>query len=267
MSNTWFQFKQFTIQQDRCAMKVTTDACLFGAWVAGRVRLALRSFCEGGSQESGSLPAGRQVGSQISGTGSVLDVGTGTGLLSLMIAQQCNADITTVEIDAESFEQASENITASPWAGRIKNFHADSRRFEFSNTYDVIISNPPFYENELKGGNIKKNLAHHSEGLLLPELLTIIKKNLKSDGTFYLLLPFKRNEEIRKLLIEHEFFILQMVFVRQSVNHNFFRIMLAGKLKTDEVVETKIDEISIKNEQDQYTAIFADLLKDYYLHL
>jgi len=255
MANSHFQFKQFTIHQDRCAMKVTTDACLFGAWVAGRVR----------SLESG-------VPSRESLTGRILDVGAGTGLLSLMIAQQCNAEITTAEIDRESFEQASDNIAASPWSKRIKVIHADARApiaigVEFPNKYDIIISNPPFYENELKGGNIKKNLAHHDEGLLLTELLTIIKKNLNPDGTFFLLMPFKRNEEIRKLLTENEFFNQQMVFIRQSVNHDYFRIMISGKIKIDEAVETKIDEISIKDEEEQYTQAFKNLLKDYYLHL
>ena len=236
-------------------MKVTTDGCLFGAWVAERVR----------RRESG-------VGSPESGAGSILDIGSGTGLLSLMIAQQCNAEISTVEIDKESFEQASENVAASPWADRIKVFHADARDpiaigFEFSNKYDVIISNPPFYENELNGENLKKNLAHHNQGLLLWQLLTIIKKNLKPDGTFFLLLPHKRNVEIRKLLTESELAIRQLIIVRQSTKHNFLRVMLAGKIRTEKNTETLIDEIFIKNEHDQYTPEFVNLLKDYYLYL
>ncbi len=248
MSNSHFQFKQFKIQQDRCAMKVTTDGCLFGAWAGGRVR----------SRESLAR--------------TVLDIGTGTGLLPLMIAQQCNTNITAVEIDKDAFQQALENVSASPWAGRIKIFHADARApiaigVEFPQQYDIIISNPPFYENELKGGNMKKNLAHHNEGLLLPELLTSIKKNLKHDGAFFLLLPFKRNEEIRKLLTETELAIRQLIFVRQSIKHDFFRVMLEGKLYTDEKTEIMIDEISIKDEQDRYSPEFINLLKDYYLHL
>jgi tRNA1Val (adenine37-N6)-methyltransferase len=231
-------------------MKVTTDACLFGAWAAERVM----------SRES-------LVGSPVSLARSVLDIGAGTGLLSLMIAQKNEFSIDAIEMDQDAFDQASENVKASPWPGRIKIFHADAREFEFPDQYDSIISNPPFYENELKGDNIKKNFARHNEGLLLTELLTIIKKNLKPDGIFFLLLPFKRNEEIRKLIIEHEFLIQQTIFIRQSVNHDYFRIMLAGKLKTGEGVETKIDEIIIKDEQNQYTLNFADLLKNYYLHL
>ena len=236
-------------------MKVTTDGCLFGAWASERV----------GSSESGVRSPEYLVR-------RILDIGTGTGLLALMLAQKNEFVIDAIETDKDAFEQASENIIASPWADRIKVFHADARApiaigIEFPKQYDVIICNPPFYENELKGDDSKKNMAHHNEGLLLPELLTIIKKNLKPDGAFFLLLPYKRNEEIRKMLTESDLAIQQLTFVRQSTKHNFFRIILAGKLKTCEAVETKIDEISIKDEQDQYTQAFKNFLNDYYLHL
>jgi len=255
MSNSYFQFKQFKIQQDRCAMKVTTDGCLFGAWVAERV----------GSRES-------LVVSRVPAERTILDIGTGTGLLSLMIAQKNELAIDAIEMDQDAFEQASENIAASPWASRIKIFHADAREFEFPKQYDIIISNPPFYEKELKGDDTKRNIAHHDEGLLLPELLSIIKNNLKPGGKFFLLLPYKRNEEIRNLLTESELAIRQLIFVRQSTKHDFFRIMLEGKSYTEENAEILIDEISIKNvspagTEDRYTPVFANLLKNYYLHL
>jgi len=245
MANSYFQFKQFTIHQDKSAMKVTTDSCLFGAWC----RLKLR------------------VGSQESGDRKVLDIGTGTGLLALMLSQATESAIDAVEIDKDAFQQATENIAASPWAARIKAIHGDVRELLFQTQYDIIISNPPFYEKELKGDDARKNIAHHNDGLLLPELLDIIKKNLKPGGAFYLLLPYKRNEEVKKLLTENDLAIHQLVFVKQSVNHYYFRIMLEGKLKATKQVETKIDEISIKDNAGQYTPAFISLLKDYYLHL
>ncbi len=242
MANTWFQFKQFTIQQDKCAMKVTTDGCLFG------------SFIPTHSNEKENL--------------KVLDIGTGTGLLSLMIAQKKQqALIDAIEIDKDAFEQAAANITTSPWSDRIKVIHADVREFESETQYDAIISNPPFYEKELKAGDEKKNIAHHNEGLLFSELLSVIKKMLSRDGTFYLLLPYKRHEEVKALLTENDLAIQQMTFVRQSVAHDYFRIMLAGKFKNTTSAETMIDEISIKEDSDQYTPAFVSLLKDYYLHL
>lgn len=225
-------------------MKVTTDACLFGAWMAEKMK------------------------SMKSAIGTVLDIGAGTGLLSLMVAQTiAETTIDTVEIDQASYEQASENITASPWGDRINIHYTDVKDFKSAGRYNIIISNPPFYEKELKGDNPRKNIAHHDEGLLLHELLGIIKKHLESNGIFYLLLPYKRNEELQNLIKQHELALQQIVFVRRSIGHDYLRIMLEGKLKTDEVVETIIEEISITDEKQQYTSQFRDLLKEYYLYL
>ena len=260
MANSWFQFKQFTIHQDKCAMKVTTDACLFGGWVAREV----------GSRESG-------VGSQESGvdsrnpvaTGSVkvLEIGAGTGLLSLMIAQKVGADIEAIEIDREAFEQAKENTAASPWAEHIVLLHGDARKFEARHLYDMIISNPPFYENEWRSDSPKKNIALHSDDLSLNEVFTIIKKNLRPGGVFFLLLPFKRQEKIKELMTEHKLGIEKIIFVRQSVKHDYFRMMIKGVSVPAEVMETIIDEMAIKDENNEYTQEFIQLLKDYYLYL
>lgn len=242
MANTYFQFKQFTVQQDKCAMKVTTDSCLFGSL-------------------SPTLSEGE-------GVLNVLDIGTGTGLLSLMFAQKKqNALIDAIEIDKDAFEQAKENIAASPWADRINIIHADARNYSFPQKYDAIISNPPFYENELKADDKKKNVAHHGDDLTLNELFSIIKNNLSPTGFFYLLLPYKRNEEVKNLLLENDLAVSNLVFVRQSVAHDYFRIILAGKINSGGSNETRIDEIAIWNDKQQYTDAFKNLLKDYYLYL
>lgn len=244
MPNSYFQFKQFTIQQDRCAMKVTTDACLFGAWVANEVK-------------------NKKVKVK-----NCLDIGAGTGLLSLMFAQKKeDAFIDAIEIDKETCNQAKENIDASPWKDRIIITNSDVKTFSFQKKYDLIISNPPFYENELKSEDGKRNTALHSNELRLAVLLNTIKESLSSTGFFYLLLPYKRNDEIKKMLLEKEMVILKMILVRQSVNHDYFRIMLSGKLKSTELTETTIDEISLWNDQQKYTKEFIELLKDYYLNL
>ena len=225
-------------------MKVTTDACLFGAWVAGEVK------------------------SQKEKVKNVLDIGTGTGLLSLMFAQKnptCIID--AVEIDDEAYEQGRQNVAASPFGARVNLIHADAKTSSSTKKYDLIISNPPFYEKELKPMNQKKNIAHHDSGLLLEELLYVIKINLAPGGLFYLLLPYKRNDEVKKTLFEKDLSILKLIFVRQSTGHDYFRIMLTGKLKDENEIETIIDEISIWNDQQQYTGEFKELLKDYYLGL
>ena|SRR5688572_5488742 len=243
MPNEYFKFKQFTIHQDRCAMKVTTDACLFGGFAANEIQNQIQ-------------------------VKNILDIGTGTGLLALMLAQK-NPDISidALEIDKEAYEQADQNIAASPWAERIRALHVDVKDFKPRSRYDVIISNPPFYENELKGDDLQKNRAHHSDGLLLKELLSVIKENLDPAGSFYLLLPYKRNNEIKNLLLKNEFAISQMIFVRQSVKHDYFRLILEGRLRSGTPAETMIREISICNKQQKYTDEFIKLLHDYYLHL
>jgi len=225
-------------------MKVTTDACLFGAWVVNKVK------------------------SEKSKIKSVLDIGTGTGLLSLMLAQKnSEIKIDAIEIDKDAAEQANVNVRSSPWKEHINILQADVKEFSFEKEFDLIISNPPFYENEIRSATDSKNVAHHSENLTLKELLVIIKDNLSKTGSFFLLLPYKRNEEIKKLLKDHELSILKILLVRQSVKHNYFRIMLKGKLSDQENIETEFNEMSIWDDSQQYTDEFKQLLKDYYLHL
>ncbi len=244
MSNSYFRFKQFTIHQDKAAMKVTTDSCLFGAWVAKKMA--------------------EHTGTSI----QLLDIGTGTGLLSLMLAQKnTGCTIDAIEIDRNAYEQALENVMNSPWKEKIHVLHADIKLFEPRKKYDIIISNPPFYEKELKAEDENKNIAHHNAGLSFSELFEIIKRQLSPEGYFYLLLPYKRNEEIRKLVFEHRFELSQLVLVRQSVNHGYFRIMLCGRLPSEKKEETVLDEMAIKDNNDNYTPSFTSLLKDYYLYL
>jgi tRNA1Val (adenine37-N6)-methyltransferase len=242
MSNSYFRFKQFIIHQDRCAMKVTTDACLFGAWAASDVR------------------------SQMSDVRRMLDVGTGTGLLSLMLAQKNDANIDAIEIDKDAFEQAKENILASPWKERINIDHVDARNFSALGKYDIIISNPPFYENELKSPDEKRNIAHHG-GLLLKDLLEIISQNLDRAGHFYLLLPPKRVTELDALLPSHGLKLIQSVWVRQSVVHDYFRVFVKGSSAQNNEKQIPEKELSIWNEKKEYTDEFIELLKDYYLYL
>ena len=240
MPNTYFQFKQFTIHHDRCAMKVTTDGCLFGAWCAEQLKNAERKI------------------------ENALDVGTGTGLLSLMVAQKNDFEIDAVEIDAEAAGQAKENIAASPWKEQVFVTNADVLSWNNEKQYDCILSNPPFYQNELRSDMAQKNTAHHDAGLTLDQLFAFIKNSLQPDGIFFLLLPTKREEEVEQLLTNQELFINKKIVVRQTTKHQPFRLMIkGGKTKAATVVE----EMAIKGEDNQYTPGFTELLKDYYLYL
>lgn len=245
MANSYFQFKQFIVHQDRCAMKVTTDACLFGAWAV------------------------KEAGSQRPEAGAVLDIGTGTGLLSLMLAQKTDAHFDAIEIDKDAAGQAAENVAVSPWKERIHIIRGDIKELSATlpGKYDIIISNPPFYENELSSENSRKNIAHHSGGLLLHELLTAIQLLLDSEGVFYILLPYKRMNEASPLFQKHRLAITNMFLVRQSTQHDYFRVFIAGThiIKSKEIPAR--NEIAVWNEKNQYTKEFTGLLKDYYLYL
>jgi tRNA1Val (adenine37-N6)-methyltransferase len=246
MANSWFRFKQFTIHQDRCAMKVTTDACLFGAWAAEQILHA---------DKPTAITAPRKI----------LDIGTGSGLLALMLAQQTSHSIHALEIDQQAFEQARENIHASPWPARIALLHDDVRSFRAELRYDIIISNPPFYEKELKSGDARKNIAHHGENLALDDLFSRIKHLLAVDGEFYLLLPYKRLDELEGLFDKYEFALLKKILVRPITGHSSSRIMLAGQHKINISPQPFFEEISIKNESGEYSPRFIQLLQDYYL--
>jgi tRNA1Val (adenine37-N6)-methyltransferase len=238
MSNNYFKFKQFTVQQDQCAMKVCTDACLFGAWAGNRLQL--------------KRPA------------HILDIGTGTGLLSLMLAQQNMAAIEAVEIDPAAFLQAKENFAASPFTDRLQITNADIAGFTSGKKYDGIISNPPFFEDDLKSPQQNKNAAKHDTTLTLPVLLHRVKHLLTDDGWFAVLLPFHRADFFVTQSLQQNLFCNEKVVVRQTPGHHYFRAML---LFSANKTETANKEISIKDGQGNYTPEFISLLKDYYLYL
>lgn len=221
-------------------MKVTTDSCFFGAWVA------------------------RELQKTKSKIQTVLDIGTGTGLLSLLIAQKNEVEVDALEIDKDAFEQGRENINTSPWKNRVHVFNEDVRCFNPSKKYDCIISNPPFYENELTSAKDKKNIAHHSLQLNLSQVLDFIQSHLSDEGIFFLLLPAKRQAEMERLFPQKNLSVNQVIFLKQSLNHAPFRILIQGNKRATAYTSYML---SIWNEDQQYTPEFIDLLKDYYLYL
>lgn len=247
MPNPYFRFKQFTVYHDRCAMKVTTDSCFFGAWAAEEIQKSKVKIK------------------------NLLDIGTGSGLLSLMVAQKNEVRIDAVEIDKEAATQAQENISSSPWQESIKVHNDNILLFQSSQKFDVIICNPPFYENELQSGKTEKNIAHHSEELMISQVVEIIAQHLTGDGLFFLLYPFKRNEEINKLFEQNELYPLQSVILKQSVKHQPFRMMtMGGRIEREterERIKSMETIISIRDEHQQYTKDVVNLLSDYYLYL
>lgn len=246
MANSYFKFKQFTIHQDRCAMKVCTDACLFAALAA-----VYKPY-----QQQVKLPMM---------INHCLDIGTGTGLLSLMFAQQNNtASIDAVEIDAGAAQQATENIAASPWASNIKVYNEDIVSFDKGRKYDCIITNPPFFEGDLKSADAAKNNAKHDTSLDLAQLLKVMERLLSPNGFAAVLLPYQRvvhfTEEARKTGL----YLVKQILVKQTFKHKFFRGIL---FFTRKEVKPEFETIIIKDPDHNYTPEFAAALKDYYLFL
>ncbi len=219
-------------------MKVCTDSCLFGAWVADKIER------------------------KIIDPKSILDIGTGTGLLSLMVAQKSIAKIDAIEIDENSFMQAKDNFVKSNWNSRFQVFHADIKNHFTNKKYDLIICNPPFYENDLRSSSKRKNIAKHHDSLTLEDLVQAIKFNLADDGNFTVLLPLHRIEYFKKLALENNFYFKNELLIKQTPRHSCFRgILFFGTQK--EVVAT--NELVIKDIEGNYTEKFIFFLKDYYL--
>lgn len=217
-------------------MKVTTDACLFGAWVAKYLPLS----------------------------NHVLDIGGGTGLLSLMIAQKHNTKISSIEIEDECFQQLKENIQQSPYAEKVNAIHGDILAFSNDLGFDAILSNPPFYEQQLKSDKQSVNQARHDESLLLEDLFNKSNALLNSNGSFFVLLPFYRKEECLKTATKYGFYPKHICTVKQSPNHQPFRNIYWFEKKNVNCAE---DLLIITNTKGSYTASFSELLQDYYLYL
>lgn len=242
MANNYFRFKQFTVYQDACAMKVCTDACLQGAYTAAYLQ------------------------AHAPGIQRVLDIGTGTGLLSLMLAQQLPAAmIRGIELDKAAAGQARSNFTASPWCERLEVIEEDARGMEADVLYDFIITNPPFYESDLKSGDHLRNQAMHATTLGYTDLVKVIGRQLKDDGGFSVLLPYRPFAEFVEIAGTAGFYLQKVLHVKQSELHDHFRSV---GIFTHEQVQPDITSMAIREaDKTTYTPAFTALLKPYYLYL
>ena len=218
-------------------MKVCTDACLFGALTANEQPST--TYC--------------------------LDIGTGTGLLSLMYAQKNpKAIIDAIEIDKDAALQSNENFAASPWASRLTSFNKDVLKFNSNRKYHLIISNPPFFEDDLQSPDQTKNNAKHDTALSLIELLQVVQTHIAEDGSFAVLLPYHRVNYFIEEATQFNLHLNRQILVRQTTGHDFFRAILFFSRTKSQPQNT---EISIKDHEGKYTAAFTAALKDYYLYL
>jgi tRNA1Val (adenine37-N6)-methyltransferase len=232
-----FKFKQFAIQQDKTAMKVGTDGVLLGAWAP----INNNPF-------------------------SVLDIGAGTGIIALMLAQRTHAEqIDALEIDEDAYEQAVENFESSPWGDRLFCYHAGLDEFieEPEDEYDLIVSNPPFYSEDYKTENEQRDLARFQDAMPFEELVEAADLLLSENGIFALILPFKEEENFIALAKESELYPLKITRVKGTPASSIKRSLLA--FSRNEKAEIEIDELIIEIERHNYTPEYVELTKDFYL--
>lgn len=235
MGNNWFHFKEFTITQNDTGFRVTTEACIFGAII------------------------------DTAGAQSILDIGTGTGLIALMLAQkEPFAQLEAIEIDTSAANMAHENFKNSQWLERLKIIRNDIRNYANlgAKSYDLIVSNPPFYPNYLKSSSTNRNQAMHNTSLSHEELSDAINALLSENGTAWILLPSNEADNFRNIILKRQLFVTSAIKIYNFIDQVVFRKVLV--IKRTQAVEYLEKEFVIYDGQKQYTQEFVNLLKPFY---
>jgi tRNA1Val (adenine37-N6)-methyltransferase len=237
MANSFFKFKKFTVWHDKCAMKVGTDGVLLGAWT------------------------------NINQSKTILDIGTGTGLIALMLAQRSMATIDAIDIDKEACLQAKENIALSPFNHRINIYNQPFNDFATNSNilYDLIVSNPPYFSNSLKCPEKKRNMARHNDSLLLTDLLNNSAKIVSPHGRIAIILPAEQEIELTNLCKTFSLYIIRKTYVLPIPNANPKRILV--ELSKDLPLQKNTSSLTIEISRHQYTTEFCALTKEFYLKM
>lgn len=238
MSSAPFKFKQFTVNQDQCAMKIGTDSVLLGAWTS----IKNNPF-------------------------SVLDIGAGTGILSLILAQRSNAQLVeAIEIEDNAFEQCAENFENSPWSDRLFCYHASLLEFieEIDDKYDLIICNPPFYSEDFKTENNTRDLARFQDAMPFAHLVHAAYHLLSKTGIFSVITPKKEEEKLIDLASKVGLFPNHILYVRGNPDAAVKRSLIEFSFQN---TPTKTSELIIENSRHNYTEDYINLTKDFYLKM
>ena len=238
-----FIFKQFTVNQDQCAMKIGTDSVLLGAWTS----LKNNPF-------------------------SILDIGAGTGVLSLMFTQRSNAElIDAIEIDDAAYEQCVDNFEQSPWADRLFCYHASLEEFvgEIEDKYDLIICNPPFYSEDYKTKNEQRDLARFQDAMPFEHLLKSVSKLLSEHGIFSVVIPFKEEANFIELASKFNLYPIRILHVKGNPTSETKRSLIEFSFSNPDSYrdDIKKEQLIIETERHQYTEDYINLTKDFYLKM
>lgn len=235
--NNHFQFKQFTIHQENAAMKVGTDGVLLGAWA------------------------------DTNHIHSVLDIGTGTGLIALMMAQRSEAIITAIEIEENAFKDASLNIQNSPWSVSLKIVHSSFQEYLKNNfhLFDCVVCNPPYFTDSIKSKTESRILARHNDELPFEALVEGVSRILNKDGHFNVILPATAENEFRFLAANVRLFPSRITRVKPKPSKTASRVLIEFRFEAILKVE---EELTIETEtHHEYLPDFIELVKDFYLKL
>jgi tRNA1Val (adenine37-N6)-methyltransferase len=233
-----FYFKQFSVKQDRCAMKIGTDAVLLGAWT-----------------NLDRCPK------------SILDIGAGTGILALMMAQRSNAEvIDAVEVDAEAYEQCVDNFEGSDWGDRLFCYHASLKEFadEIDDKYDLIISNPPFYREQFKTTSKARNKARFEDALPFDKLLSAASKLLNETGQLNVIIPFSEQATFVSLAKNHRLFPSRILHLKGRDTSPIKRSLICFIFQ-EESIDSR--ELTLEISRHQYTREYQNITKDFYLKM
>jgi tRNA1Val (adenine37-N6)-methyltransferase len=236
-----FKFKEFTVQQDKTAMKVGTDGVLLGAWCA------VDNYPD-----------------------TILDIGAGTGIIGLMLAQRSDAmTIDAVEVDESAYEQTVANFEESDWGDRLYCYNSTFQNFadqiaEEEETYDLIVSNPPFYNDEFETENEARNKARFTSSLSFLELISGVAKILSSDGKFAMVIPYKEEENFINLANKNKLFLNRICRVQGNETSAIKRCLLEFSFHQTDINQT---HLIIEKERHNYTEEYINLTKDFYLKM
>ena len=244
MGAPYFRFKQFTVWHDRCAMKVGTDGVLLGAW------------CELPQSDSNCM--------------RVLDIGTGSGLIALMLAQRLEQDkreftICGIDIESNAVEQSRINFEQSPWSSHLRAIECSVQELDDENGFDLIVSNPPYFQNSLKNPDKGRATARHTDSLTYAELLAHAKRLLKNEGTLSLILPGEAESDILILAKKNQLHPTHITYVHSKEGKPIKRILITMQATSIADKELIYNHLYIESTTSPRSEEYKELTKDFYL--
>ncbi len=237
MSDSTFRFKQFTVHQEKCAMKVGTDSVLLGSWI------------------------------QPNDASKILDIGSGTGIISLMVAQKSTGEIDAIDIDLNAFLQTKENFRISPWFSRLYPHHISLQDFSKKNVdtkYDLIVTNPPYFHHASKPSEESRLHARHNDFLSFDELIDGTLDLLKKDGRLVLILPSKEGMEFMEKAQKRGLFCKKLCRIKTRSDKKEKRLIMEFSFQFGTLADS---ELIVQEEDGAFTNDYIELTKDYYINL